>query len=70
MNHEKSYTGGIFCKSAEWALLEQPLVQSCYVCFKPAKWKPAKLSVQLYTVRDQIKTDFPGTQKKLRAYWI
>lgn len=34
---------------------------------KPAKWKPAKLSVQLYTVRDQIKTDFPGTLKKVRT---
>jgi sugar phosphate isomerase/epimerase len=31
------------------------------------KWKPAKLSVQLYTVRDQIKTDIPGTLKKVKA---
>ena len=31
------------------------------------KWNPAKLSVQLYTVRDQIKTDIPGTLKKVKA---
>jgi sugar phosphate isomerase/epimerase len=30
------------------------------------KWKPAKLSVQLYTVREQIKSDLPGTLKKVR----
>ena len=35
--------------------------------FSPAKWKPAKLSVQLYTVRDQIKSDIPGTLKRVRA---
>ena len=29
------------------------------------KWRPAKLSVQLYTVRDQIKKDLPGTLKHL-----
>jgi sugar phosphate isomerase/epimerase len=33
----------------------------------PLKWKPAKLSVQLYTVRDQIKSDIPGTLKRVRA---
>src|SRR3982751_4791320 len=32
----------------------------------PFKWNPAKLSVQLYTVRDQIKTDIPGTLKRVR----
>ena len=37
------------------------------VAFEPIKWKPAKLSVQLYTVRDQIKSDIPGTLKKVRA---
>jgi sugar phosphate isomerase/epimerase len=30
------------------------------------KWKPAKLSVQLYTVREQLKTDIPGTLKRVR----
>jgi sugar phosphate isomerase/epimerase len=34
---------------------------------EPYKWKPAKLSVQLYTVRDQIKSDIPGTLKKVKA---
>ncbi len=32
----------------------------------PVKWKPAKLSVQLYTVRDQIKSDPQGTLKRVR----
>jgi sugar phosphate isomerase/epimerase len=32
----------------------------------PFKWNPAKLSVQLYTVREQIKTDIPGTLKRVR----
>jgi sugar phosphate isomerase/epimerase len=31
-----------------------------------SKWTPAKLSVQLYTVREQFKTDIPGTLKKVR----
>jgi sugar phosphate isomerase/epimerase len=30
------------------------------------KWNPAKLSVQLYTVREQIKTDIRGTLKRVR----
>ena len=33
----------------------------------PLKWRPAKLSVQLYTVRNQISTDIPGTLKRVRA---
>jgi sugar phosphate isomerase/epimerase len=32
----------------------------------PGKWTPANLSVQLYTVREQFKTDIPGTLKKVR----
>lgn len=42
--------------------------------FKPAmnaiyheKWKTAKLSVQLYTVRNQISTDIQGTLAKVRG---
>jgi sugar phosphate isomerase/epimerase len=34
--------------------------------FDPVKWKPAKLSVQLYTVREQFKSDIPGTLKRIR----
>jgi sugar phosphate isomerase/epimerase len=30
------------------------------------KWHPAKLSVQLYTVREQIKKDIPGSLKRIR----
>jgi sugar phosphate isomerase/epimerase len=33
----------------------------------PLKWRPAKLSVQLYTVRNQISKDIPGTLKRVRA---
>jgi len=32
----------------------------------PLKWNPAKLSVQLYTLREQFKTDIPGTLKRIR----
>jgi sugar phosphate isomerase/epimerase len=39
---------------------------SAFSMFSPEKWNPAKLSVQLYTVRDQIKTDIPGTLKRVR----
>ncbi len=31
------------------------------------KWRPAKLSVQLYTVRNQISTDIQGTLAKVRG---
>ena len=48
-------------------LLGATIVNPAMTAFKPAKWKPAKLSVQLYTVRNQINTDFPGTLKKVRA---
>jgi sugar phosphate isomerase/epimerase len=34
--------------------------------FDPLKWKPAKLSVQLYTVRNQFMKDIPGTLKRLK----
>ena len=34
--------------------------------FTTGKWNPAKLSVQLYTVREQIKNDLPGTLKRIR----
>jgi sugar phosphate isomerase/epimerase len=34
--------------------------------FDPEKWRPAKLSVQLYTVREEFKTDIPGTLKRVR----
>jgi sugar phosphate isomerase/epimerase len=30
------------------------------------KWRPGKLSVQLYTVREQMKTDIPATLKRIR----
>jgi sugar phosphate isomerase/epimerase len=33
---------------------------------EPFKWQPAKLSVQLYTVREQFKTDIPGTLKRVK----
>jgi len=39
---------------------------SAFSAFTSEKWNPAKLSVQLYTVRDQIKTDIPGTLKRVR----
>jgi sugar phosphate isomerase/epimerase len=39
---------------------------SPFTAFTPEKWNPAKLSVQLYTVRNQIKTDIPGTLKRVK----
>ena len=41
-----------------------------FTAFDPIKWKPAKLSVQLYTVRDQIKSDIPGTLKTSQGDWF
>jgi sugar phosphate isomerase/epimerase len=34
--------------------------------FDMGKWNPANLSVQLYTIREQIKTDLPGTLKRIK----
>ncbi len=48
-------------------LLGTTMVKPTMAAFEPGKWKPAKLSVQLYTVRNQINMDFPGTLKKVRA---
>jgi sugar phosphate isomerase/epimerase len=39
---------------------------SPWTFFATEKWNPAKLSVQLYTVREQIKKDLPGTLKRIR----
>jgi sugar phosphate isomerase/epimerase len=53
----------------QWAglgLAGSVIPSSVFPAFNPYKWNPAKLSVQLYTVRDQIKTDIPGTLKRVK----
>jgi sugar phosphate isomerase/epimerase len=47
-------------------LIGAALPLNALTVFEPVKWKPAKLSVQLYSVRDQIKSDLPGTLKRVR----
>ena len=56
-----------FLQLSGMGLIGSALPLASNFSFEPYKWKPAKLSVQLYTVRDQIKTDIPGTLGKVKA---
>jgi sugar phosphate isomerase/epimerase len=55
-----------FLQVSGMGLIGSTILNPVLAVFEPGKWKPAKLSVQLYTVRNQINTDFPGTLKKVR----
>jgi len=55
-----------FIELSGLGLLGAALPFSSGFLMDPMKWKPAKLSVQLYTVRDQIKSDISGTLNRLR----
>ena len=46
-------------------LLGATLILPAWASVEPTKWRPAKLSVQLYTVRNQMSTDIPGTLKRV-----
>jgi sugar phosphate isomerase/epimerase len=65
MENKKSFTRRNFLELSGLGLLGTTLPLSTMPSFDPAKWRPAKLSVQLYTVRNEISKDLPGTLKRV-----
>jgi sugar phosphate isomerase/epimerase len=65
MGNNRDYTRRDFLELGGMGLLGFSLPFPRRVTFKPTKWRPAKLSVQLYTVRNQISKDLPGTLKRV-----
>jgi sugar phosphate isomerase/epimerase len=65
MGNNRDYTRRDFLELGGMGLLGVSLPFPRRVTFKPTKWRPAKLSVQLYTVRNQISKDLPGTLKRV-----
>ena len=55
-----------FLQMSSMGMAAAAIPSSAFTNFNTAKWNPAKISVQLYTVREQIKTDLPGTLKRVR----
>jgi sugar phosphate isomerase/epimerase len=66
MDSKKDLTRRNFLHLSGLGLAGVAIPSSAFYGYSPAKWIPAKLSVQLYTVREQIKTDIPGTLKRVR----
>jgi sugar phosphate isomerase/epimerase len=54
-----------FLQAGGMGLLGATLILPAWASVEPIKWRPAKLSVQLYTVRNQMSTDIPGTLKRI-----
>jgi sugar phosphate isomerase/epimerase len=54
-----------FLQAGGMGLLGATLVLPAWTAIEPTKWRAAKLSVQLYTVRNQMNTDIPGTLKRV-----
>jgi sugar phosphate isomerase/epimerase len=65
MNNKQGLTRRSFLEIGGMGLLGASLPLSLTASYKPSKWRPAKLSVQLYTVRNEISKDLPGTLKRL-----
>jgi sugar phosphate isomerase/epimerase len=55
-----------FLQVSGMGMLGAAILNPSITAFEPVKWKPAKLSVQLYTVRNQISADIQGTLRKVR----
>jgi sugar phosphate isomerase/epimerase len=55
-----------FLQVSGMGLLGTSIFKPVINAFDHEKWKPAKLSVQLYTVRNQISADIQGTLRKVR----
>ena len=55
-----------FLQMSSLGLLGTVVPLSALDLYDPQKWKPAKLSVQLYTVREQIKSDLAGTLARVK----
>jgi sugar phosphate isomerase/epimerase len=62
---EQSLSRRDFLQAGGVGLLGATLILPAWVSIEPTKWRPAKLSVQLYTVRNQMSTDIPGTLKRV-----
>jgi len=65
MYSKKTFTRRNFLELSGLGLLGAALPLSPMIPFEPTKWRPAKLSVQLYTVRNEISKDLPGTLKRV-----
>jgi sugar phosphate isomerase/epimerase len=66
MENKQHLTRRNFLQLTGLGIAGSALHSSAFTGFAMEKWNPAKLSVQLYTVREQIKTDIPGTLKRVR----
>ena len=66
MKNKQSLSRRNFLQWTGLGLAGSVIPSSAFSAFFSEKWNPAKLSVQLYTVRDQIKADIPGTLKRVR----
>jgi sugar phosphate isomerase/epimerase len=66
MKNKQTHTRRNFLQLSGIGLAGAVIPSSAFTAFSPDKWRPAKLSVQLYTVREQIKSDIPGTLKRVR----
>jgi sugar phosphate isomerase/epimerase len=66
MENKQALTRKNFLQLSVMGLAGAIIPLSAFTAFNPDKWRPAKLSVQLYTVREQIKSDIPGTLKRVR----
>lgn len=66
MDSIKNLTRRNFLYLSGLGLAVATVPSSASYIYSPAKWIPAKLSVQLYTVREQIKTDISGTLKRVK----
>ena len=66
MKNKKELSRRGFLHMSGLGLVGAAIPLNKFVVSDLTKWKPAKLSVQLYSVRDQIKTDLPGTLKRVR----
>jgi sugar phosphate isomerase/epimerase len=55
-----------FLQVSGMGLLGTSIFKPVINAFDHEKWKPAKLSVQLYTVRNKISADIQGTLRKVR----
>ncbi len=65
-NPGQSFTRRNFLQVSGMGFLGAALPLSALPCSGMGKWKTAGLSVQLYTVRNQISTDIPGTLKRIK----
>jgi sugar phosphate isomerase/epimerase len=62
---KQSFTRRDFLQVSGQGLFGTSLLLNSLSSLDSTKWRPAKLSVQLYSVRNQISTDIPGTLKRL-----